>query len=139
MEHWIALGTLAVAVIAVAVRLRLLAVGLAAYGLTILLLAVMTRPSAASDVPQDPVWRVMSANLEIGRSDTGRLIAEIERTQPDFVAIQDCTPTRYAELVRLLSASFPFHTAAFRDDIFGQAVFSIRRSALPFRSPDARQ
>lgn len=134
LEHWVAVGALGLAAVAVAVRARILAAGLAAYAVTILLSMVIARPSGASIAPEGPVWRVLSANLELGRSDTGRLIAEIERVRPDFVALQECTPARYAELVQLLSASFPFHAAAFRDDVFGQAVFS-RQAFLG--APDA--
>jgi endonuclease/exonuclease/phosphatase (EEP) superfamily protein YafD len=76
---------------------------------------------------------LMSANLLYGEADPGRLLAKIDREQPDVLLIQEWTSGARAGLAEALRERFAHMVEAPREDAFGQAVFSKRPFVVPPR------
>lgn len=124
VEGYVALLALMLAVLVCLRRARLAGIPLAVYAASILwspCWSIIPKhpPSANGDT-----LRILGANLEFDESDTDRLLSVIAAADPDMILFQECTPRRHAALIAALTPRFPHQAAAFRDDIFGQAVFS---------------
>jgi len=85
------------------------------------LVASCLRPSNA--ILERPL-RVMTANLLVGHSEVGALVAEINRFAPDVIFFQEYTPDKAAKLAYSLGKSYPFRVEGMRDHAFGEAIYS---------------
>ena len=65
-----------------------------------------------------PVLWVMSLNVLSSNADAAAVQAEIDRLQPDVVALQEITPRWFAALADL-STNYPYQVHAVREDNFG--------------------
>ena len=76
-----------------------------------------------------PVLTLLHANVLAGNTDAGRLLAHIEREQPDLVFVQELTDD-HVRLFKPLASEFPYHLSEPHSDPFGIGVWS----KLPFQS-----
>src|SRR5690606_10051130 len=103
---------------------------LVAAAIALVLLAPIGRSWLPRDVApalEDSIV-LLSCNTMVGHADPDLLAQRIRKCDADVILLQECTPDFAAAMMERLGASHPHEYSGFRDNFFGQAVFS----RLPF-------
>lgn len=125
----VALGVAVCAVMAIVVRLRLLAGLLAALAVVLGADVIHTESASAqaeamSDMRDgDTAVRVAFSNVLIVNDDTSRLVAWIDGSDPDIVVATEVSP-RHVERMAGAMADYPFRVLESREHPFGMVVYS---------------
>ncbi|MDE0242810.1 MAG: endonuclease/exonuclease/phosphatase family protein [bacterium] len=124
----IALGVAVCAAMALMVRLRLLAALLTALAVVLGADVVRTEMISAqaqvrSSLPEDGALRIAFSNVLVVNDDTGRLVAWIEKSDPDIVVATEMSP-RHVEQMAEFMADYPFRVLEPREHPYGMVVYS---------------
>lgn len=125
----IALGVAICTVMAMVVRLRLLAGLLAALAVALGADVVRTESASAQAEARSDLRdggaavRVVFSNILIFNDDIGRLVAWIEDSDPDIVVATETSP-RHVERMAGAMAGYPFRVLEPREHPFGMVVYS---------------
>ncbi len=129
-----AIGMSFLALSALVLRARRLALVAAATALIMALpwFGLMLRATPAPDLSR-PTLTVVVANVNLSNPDLSALFRLIESENADLVLLQEVTNNHRDQLRSALEPRYPHTSTAFRQDAFGQALYS----KLPFEgAPD---
>lgn len=107
-------------------RARRLAIGTGLLSVVIISASTVRIPCVAAQTTSGYELTVFSHNLLFINTDMSRVLAQIEATDPDVICFQEYTPAQHAALAPVLAAEYPHAVHAYRDNFYGQAVYSRR-------------
>lgn len=120
------LALTAACLLAAALRARRLMIFSGLLGTLIVISAAVRIPAVAAKTAGGDSLTIFSHNLLFINNDMTRVLAQIEASDPDVICFQEYTPAHHAALAPALAAEYPHAVHQYRDNFYGQAVYSKR-------------
>ena len=120
----LALATVCIA--SLLLRARHLAAVTGALGVLIVATSTVRIPTVATQTTSGDEITLLSNNLLFINTDMTRTLAQVAAANPDIILFQEYTPAHHAELAPALAADYPYAVHAYRDNFYGQAIYSKR-------------
>ncbi|MFO0830317.1 MAG: endonuclease/exonuclease/phosphatase family protein [Phycisphaerales bacterium] len=121
-----ALGLLLTALLALLLRHRYAAATAGLPAALIIAACCVRSPRAAPPPPGAHTLTVLTHNLLFINNNPQPTLDLIAAENPDLILFQEYTPAMHASLSPALAANYPYQAHAFRDNSYGEAVYSRR-------------
>ncbi|HEX2836674.1 MAG TPA: endonuclease/exonuclease/phosphatase family protein [Phycisphaerales bacterium] len=120
------LGFAAVCIASLLLHARYLVAVTGALGVLIVATSTVRIPTVAAQTTSGDEITLFSHNLLFINTDMTQTLAQVAAAKPDVILFQEYTPAHHAELAPALAADYPYAVHAYRDNFYGQAIYSKR-------------